>query len=160
MDARSITYSDGSWLEGNPPLFGPMTHALWMASVVFDGARSFNRLAPDLDRHCARVIESARSFGMTPEVTAEVLAIQHEHGLRNLIRAVEALAAELSVSGRLTTATPELETSLEDDRAALPKVFARFGQLNARESYRLKLELEVRSCIDQQMPVPVDSNGD
>jgi phosphoenolpyruvate carboxylase len=76
---------------------------------------------------------------VTPEVTAQVLAIQHEHGLRNLIRAVEALAAELSVSGRLTEATPELEASLEDDREMLPKVFGRFGQLNARESYRLKL---------------------
>ncbi|NNL71233.1 MAG: phosphoenolpyruvate carboxylase, partial [Acidimicrobiia bacterium] len=76
---------------------------------------------------------------VTPEVTAEVLAIQHEHGLRNLIRAVEGLAAELSVSGRLVETTAELTSSLEADRKALPKVFARFGELNARESYRLKL---------------------
>ncbi len=76
---------------------------------------------------------------VTPAVTAEVLAIQHEHGLRNLIKAVEELAAELSVSGRLVESTSALEDSLADDRAALPKVFARFGELNARESYRLKL---------------------
>jgi phosphoenolpyruvate carboxylase len=72
-------------------------------------------------------------------VTAEVLAIQHEHGLRNLIRAVEELAAELSVSGRLVESTPALEESLAHDRELLPKVFARFGELNARESHRLKL---------------------
>ena len=71
MAGRSITYVDGAWHEGNPPLIGPMTHALWMSSVVFDGARSFGRLAPDLDRHCERVIESARAFGMIPKVTAE-----------------------------------------------------------------------------------------
>jgi branched-chain amino acid aminotransferase len=47
-----------------------MVHSLWMASSVFDGARAFSRLAPDLDRHCRRVIESARSFGMTPDITA------------------------------------------------------------------------------------------
>ena len=71
MAGRSITYTDGKWHEGNPPIIGPMTHALWMSSVVFDGARSFERLAPDLDRHCQRVIDSARAFGMTPGVTAE-----------------------------------------------------------------------------------------
>ncbi len=76
---------------------------------------------------------------VTPEVTAEVLAIQHEHGLRNLIKAVEELAAELSVSGRLIDSTNALGDSLEADREALPKVFARFGELNAREAYRLKL---------------------
>ncbi len=76
---------------------------------------------------------------VTPEVTGEVLAIQHEHGLRNLIKAVEELAAELSVSGRLVEASPALEDSLAEDRAALPEVFARFGELNARESHRLKL---------------------
>lgn len=52
-------------------MFGPMTHSLWMASSVFDGARSFGRLAPDLDRHCRRVIDSARSFGMSPQISAD-----------------------------------------------------------------------------------------
>lgn len=70
MPGKALTYVDGTWLEGNPPLFGPMTHGLWMASAVFDGARAFNRLAPDLDRHCERVIASALAFGMTPAVTA------------------------------------------------------------------------------------------
>ena len=49
-------------------MFGPMVHSLWMASAVFDGARAFGRLAPDLGRHCERVIESANSFGMTADI--------------------------------------------------------------------------------------------
>ena len=70
MADRSITFHDGAWHEGNPPMLGPMTHSLWMASAVFDGARAFGRLAPDLDRHCQRVIDSARSFAMQPELSA------------------------------------------------------------------------------------------
>lgn len=67
---RAITWVDGEWIEGNPPLLGPMTHATWMASVVFDGARSMGRLAPDLDLHCARVIRSADVMGLASPVTA------------------------------------------------------------------------------------------
>lgn len=70
MAADTHTYHDGAWHEGNAPMFGPMVHSLWMASAVFDGARAFGRLAPDLDRHCRRVIASAESFGMTPGITA------------------------------------------------------------------------------------------
>lgn len=70
-DQRAITWIDGNWIEGNPPLLGPMTHATWMASVVFDGARSMARCAPDLDRHCARVIASARIMGMAPPIAAD-----------------------------------------------------------------------------------------
>ena len=71
MMEPTITWQDGVWHEGNVPLLGPMTHAVWMASTVFDGARAFRRLAPDLDRHCARAIRSAGIFRMTPPVTAE-----------------------------------------------------------------------------------------
>src|SRR5690606_24691636 len=62
--AQSLTWTfcDGAWLEGNVPLIGPRTHSFWMASSVFDGARWFEGVAPDLDRHCARVNVSARAM--------------------------------------------------------------------------------------------------
>jgi len=69
-EQRAITWIDGKWIEGNPPLLGPMTHATWMASVVFDGARSIKKLAPDLDLHCARVVRSAEIMGLLPPITA------------------------------------------------------------------------------------------
>lgn len=76
MAGRTITYHHGAWHEGNPPMLGPMVHSLWMGSAVFDGARAFSGLAPDLDRHCARVIGSAASVGMTPEIgAAEIEAL-------------------------------------------------------------------------------------
>ncbi len=72
----AIHYIDGKWVEGNPPILGPMSHATWMASVVFDGARAFEGVTPDLDKHCERLIASAYSFGLDPMLTAgEVLEI-------------------------------------------------------------------------------------
>ena len=79
MSENAITWIDGAGVDGNPPLLGPMTHAVWMASVVFDGARAFRRLAPDLDRHCARVVQSAQVMGLAPTLdAAEIEAIAWE----------------------------------------------------------------------------------
>lgn len=61
---------DGQWHAEQPRILGPMDHAFWMASVVFDGARSFSRMAPDLDRHCERVVRSARSLLLEPTHSA------------------------------------------------------------------------------------------
>lgn len=68
--AVAIWY-DGRWHDEQPRILGPMDHAFWMASVVFDGARSFARMAPDLDLHCARVVRSARSLLLEPGMAAE-----------------------------------------------------------------------------------------
>lgn len=70
MAGRSITFFKGQWLDGNPGIVGPMTHGLWMSSVVFDGARAFEGVTPDLDRHCQRAIDSAHAMGLGPMVTA------------------------------------------------------------------------------------------
>ncbi len=75
---------------------------------------------------------------VTPAVTMQVLEIQHEHGLRNIIRAVETLSAELSSSLAVHRISDELAESLVSDKALLPKVFDRFGSINAAEPYRLK----------------------
>ena len=58
------TFFDNEWHEGNPLIMGPMHHAPWLASCVFDGARAFEGVAPDLDRHCQRLVNSAGSFGL------------------------------------------------------------------------------------------------
>jgi branched-chain amino acid aminotransferase len=58
------TYFRGKWHQDNPMIMGPMTHAPWLGSCVFDGARAFEGVTPDLDRHCERLVNSARSFGL------------------------------------------------------------------------------------------------
>ncbi|UCH72706.1 MAG: branched-chain amino acid aminotransferase [Rhodospirillales bacterium] len=76
---QTIHFIDDDWVEGEPLLLGPLTHATWMASVVFDGARAFEGVAPDLDRHCERLIASAHSFGLKPRYSAaEVEAIARD----------------------------------------------------------------------------------
>jgi branched-chain amino acid aminotransferase len=73
------TYFEGDWHEGNVSIMGPRTHAAWLGSVVFDGARAFEGVAPDLDRHCARVNWSATNFGLKPIVdTASWIELARE----------------------------------------------------------------------------------
>src|SRR5688572_6060350 len=70
MAARALTFFKGQWLEGNPGIIGPMSHCMWLSSVVFDGARAFEGVTPDLDLHCERVITSAHALGLAPMLTA------------------------------------------------------------------------------------------
>ncbi len=67
---ESISYIDGEWIEGNPAIIGAMSHAAWLGSVVFDGARAFDGVTPDLDRHCKRAVASTLSMGMRSPVDA------------------------------------------------------------------------------------------
>jgi branched-chain amino acid aminotransferase len=54
------------------PIMGPRTHAAWLCSLVFDGARAFEGVTPDIELHCARVNESARKLFLNPTVSAEM----------------------------------------------------------------------------------------
>ena len=65
------TFFDGQWREGNVPLWGARTHAIWLGSSVFDGARVFEGVAPDLDLHCARVNASAKTMYLKPSVPVD-----------------------------------------------------------------------------------------
>ncbi len=66
-----VFFYDGKWYDESPRVTGPMDHAFWMASTVFDGARAFQGMVPDLDRHCARLGRSARALGLIPTLEAE-----------------------------------------------------------------------------------------
>lgn len=79
---KTWTYVDGEWLEGNPPLIGPVSHAMWLGSTVFDGARWFDGVAPDLDLHCARVNRSANALGMRATMEAEAIEALAREGLK------------------------------------------------------------------------------
>ena len=68
--SKTWTFFNGDWHEGNLPIMGIRTHAAWLGSSVFDGARIFERVAPDLDLHCARVNASAVTMLLKPWVPA------------------------------------------------------------------------------------------
>ena len=69
--SQTWTFFEGEWHEGNVPIMGPRTHGLWLGSTVFDGARAFEGVTPDLDRHCARVNQSAINFGLNPLIDVD-----------------------------------------------------------------------------------------
>lgn len=83
------TWYRGEWLSGNPQIMGPMTHAPWLGSCVFDGARAFEGVAPDLDLHCQRIVRSAHSFGLKVEKTAEEIEALIREGIAKFPKTAE-----------------------------------------------------------------------
>jgi branched-chain amino acid aminotransferase len=80
--SKTWTFFDGDWHEGNVPIMGARTHACWLGSMVFDGARAFEGMAPDLDLHCARVNASAVSFQLKPLVPTDTWVELTREGLK------------------------------------------------------------------------------
>ncbi len=80
--SQTFTFLDGEWLEGNTPFIGARTHAFWLGSSVFDGARAFEGVTPDLDRHCARLNRSASTMWLKPIMSEEAMVELAREGLR------------------------------------------------------------------------------
>ncbi|MGH1465056.1 MAG: branched-chain amino acid aminotransferase [Cognatishimia sp.] len=62
------TYFEGSWQDGNVAVIRAADHVAWLGSQVFDGARKFQGVMPDLENHCHRLIRSANALGMTAKI--------------------------------------------------------------------------------------------
>ena len=113
--------------------------------VLNDFARELKRLDIDLP-----VTSRPLTFGtwiggdrdgnpnITPEITEEAVTLQVGHAIRSTLTAMNRLRQMLSVSTRITGATPELSASVEKDLKNIPEFEARFLRLNAQEPYRLK----------------------
>jgi branched-chain amino acid aminotransferase len=80
--SKTWNWFKGEWHEGNPPLIGPRSHAAWLGSTVFDGARVFEGLMPDMDKHCARANRSAAAIGLKPTMTLEAMIELVREGVR------------------------------------------------------------------------------
>ncbi len=99
--SQTWTWFDGEWHEGNPGIMGPRTHAIWLASSVFDGARYFDGVAPDIDQHAARVNRSATALGLKPTLSAEEIVAKAHRGRQEVQR-----PARRSMSSRCTGPRP------------------------------------------------------
>ncbi len=67
--SQTWTYFEGRWVDGNVPILGARSHGAWLGSTIFDGARKFEGVTPDLDLHMKRINESARRFDLLPLVS-------------------------------------------------------------------------------------------
>ncbi|TPG46924.1 branched-chain amino acid aminotransferase [Roseomonas nepalensis] len=74
----------GNWSTEEPKVLGPMDHAFWLGSVIFDGARAIRGTVPDLDLHCRRCVQSARNMLMEPTMTAEAIEELCREGVRRM----------------------------------------------------------------------------
>jgi len=83
VGSNQWTYFKQQWKQGNTPILGAADHATWLGTLVFDGARQFEGVTPDLAAHCERANQSAIAMGLAPTVSCEdMIAIAHE-GLAN-----------------------------------------------------------------------------
>jgi branched-chain amino acid aminotransferase len=69
--SKTLTFFEDDWHEGNVPIMGPRTHAAWLGTSVFDGARAFEGMTPDLDLHCARINRSVTAMCLKPVVSKD-----------------------------------------------------------------------------------------
>jgi len=69
--SKTWSFYEGDWHEGNFAIMGVRTHGTWLGSSVFDGARAFEGVTPDLDQHCTRVNASATAMRLKPAVSVE-----------------------------------------------------------------------------------------
>jgi branched-chain amino acid aminotransferase len=67
--SKTWTFFENEWHEGNVPLWGVRTHAIWLGSSVFDGTRAFEGVTPDADLHFDRVNNSAKTMALDPLVS-------------------------------------------------------------------------------------------
>ncbi|MBH87936.1 MAG: branched chain amino acid aminotransferase [Pelagibacterales bacterium] len=68
MDTKnknSIVWFDGEWSDGSKPIMSSMSQSYMHGSTIFDGARAYNNSIPDLHKHCERLINSSKIFGLS-----------------------------------------------------------------------------------------------
>lgn len=81
-NSETWTYFNGDWHEGNVLVAGPQTHAFWLGSSVFDGARAFEGVTPDLDRHLERLNRSAKALNLKATQSVDTMMGLVKDGIR------------------------------------------------------------------------------
>ena len=76
------TFWEGRWHDGDLAVMRAADHGIWQGTSVFDGARYFDGMYPDLDKHCARVNRSAEALLITPTCAPEDMAAIIREGLQ------------------------------------------------------------------------------
>ncbi len=80
------TYFEGAWHDGDRMVINAADHGAWLGTTVFDGARLFDGLSPDLEKHCARVNRSAEALMITPTIKTEDMVAIVREGLESYAR--------------------------------------------------------------------------
>jgi len=76
------TYFEGTWHNGDVAIMRAADHGSWLGTNVFDGARLFEGVTPDLEAHCERVNRSAKALMIEPNVSTSQMVDIAREGLR------------------------------------------------------------------------------
>jgi len=76
------TYYQGKWHDEDVAIMRAADHGSWLGTTVFDGARHFEGVTPDLKEHCVRVNNSARAMMITPTVLEDEMVGIVQEGLK------------------------------------------------------------------------------
>ena len=133
------TSFQGAWHDGNVPIMLAADHGSWLGTTVFDGARYFEGVAPDVDAHCARVNASAEALMITPTVTTEDMVAIVWEGLRRFPKdaAVYIRPMYWAIDGDTTAIVPNADKTgfavcLEEIPLALPTATTTLGTTRFR----------------------------
>jgi branched-chain amino acid aminotransferase len=123
-DGTAWTWYRGEWHRGNPMLMGPMTHAPWLGSCVFDGGRAFEGVSPDLDLHCQRIVRSAESFGLKIVKPAGEIEELIRDGIAKFPKGAELYLRPMfwAASGFVDVDPESTELSVSVYESAMPKL--------------------------------------
>src|SRR3546814_18963869 len=94
---NGMHYHDGLWRKEPPRVAGPTDLGFWSGNSVFDGARAIRGCAPDLDRHCARLLRSAAAIGLRPALTDRQVLDLCVEGIRERKSVVSGTRVSVSV---------------------------------------------------------------
>lgn len=75
------TYFNGTWHDRDIAVIKAADHGAWLGTTVFDGARFFEGIHPDLDAHCDRTNRSAEALMITPTVSTHDMVEIVKEGL-------------------------------------------------------------------------------
>ncbi|MDU8944564.1 branched-chain amino acid aminotransferase [Ovoidimarina sediminis] len=133
------TYFEGRWHDGDVPIMRAADHGSWLGTTVFDGARYFDGVAPDLRAHCARVNASATALMITPTVTVDEMVAIAREGLKLYPKdaAVYIRPMYWAIDGDLTAIVPDdgktgFALCLEEIPLADPGATVRLGTTRFR----------------------------
>ncbi len=107
------TYFNGQWHKGDVSIIRAADHGAWLGSAVFDGARYFDGLAPDLGAHCARVNRSASALMLTPTITTDAMIDLVREGLESYAKDTPVYIRPMywGIDGDATAIVPSPDTT-------------------------------------------------
>ncbi len=133
------TYFEGTWHQGDVPVMQAADHGSWLGTSVFDGARYFDGVTPDLAAHCERVNRSAEALMVTPTFSVDEMVEIAWEGLKRYPAgsAVYIRPMYWGIDGDVTAIVPTPDKTgfaicLEEVPLAEPEAAARLGTTRFR----------------------------